>query len=228
MGPGQESIELVTGGRGWLADDGGWREVVPGDLLWHANGQSTIARRDPQDPYRCLGVRLTVSGGQRPVPRCSRWDDLPAVHAFVQEVMRLHVDSAVPPAALLAWVVGTLWLRASRGGGPAHPPRIRQVLDLMAADPVRAPDIATLAAQVGWSAGRLHRAFKSAVGVSPHQHRIALRLRLARELMTSTDSSLADIAQRCGFASPGHLSRAFRSGHGETPQQWRRKQSWLG
>jgi AraC-like DNA-binding protein len=226
MGPGEESIELVTAGRGWIDGDGTWVAVGPGDLLWHRCGERTIARSDPRDPYRCLGVRLSVTDDACPVRRCNRWDDLPAVRAFTAETMRLQADPTVPPAALLAWVVGTLWLRASASVVRDYPPRIRRVLDLMTTDLTASLSVADMAAKVGWSAGRLHRAFRTAVGVSPHHHRMELRLRLARELIISTDRPLQDIAAHCGFANQGHFSRTFRAAHGESPQAWRRRQAW--
>jgi AraC-like DNA-binding protein len=226
MGHGEESIELVTAGRGWVDVAGEWREVGPGDLLWHRYGEHTIGRSDPKDPYRCLGVRLSVSDDACPVRRCNRWDDLPAIRAFTTETMRLYADPTLPPAALLAWVVGTLWLRASASHAHDHPPRIRRVLELMTVDLRASLSVEDMAAKVGWSAGRLHRAFRAAVGVSPHHHRTELRLRLARELISSSDRSLQDIADHCGFANQGHFSRAFRAAYGDSPLAWRRRQGW--
>ncbi|MBA3684155.1 MAG: hypothetical protein H0W72_02825, partial [Planctomycetes bacterium] len=43
---GQERIELVTDGRGWVQHEGAWHAVAAGDLLWECAGDWTIGRSD--------------------------------------------------------------------------------------------------------------------------------------------------------------------------------------
>lgn len=68
----------------------------------------------------------------------------------------------------------------------------------------------------------LPRAFKAAVGRSPHQYVLRRRIQKARELLTSTDSPIADIALAAGFSSPSHLSNWFRRLIGVSPATYRR------
>jgi transcriptional regulator GlxA family with amidase domain len=79
-----------------------------------------------------------------------------------------------------------------------------------------------LAAQVSLSTCHFSRVFKETFGESPHAYIIRLRLKLAQELLLSTDEPLGQIALACGFADQSHFTKVFRRGVGETPNVWRR------
>jgi AraC family transcriptional regulator len=66
------------------------------------------------------------------------------------------------------------------------------------------------------------RAFKAAVGKSPHQYVSEHRLERAKLLLRRGDQSLLDIAIALNFSSQANFTRAFRQGTGMTPGQYRR------
>jgi AraC family transcriptional regulator len=66
------------------------------------------------------------------------------------------------------------------------------------------------------------RAFKAAVGKSPHQYVSGHRLEHAKVLLRRGDQSLLDIAVALNFSSQANFTRAFRKGTGMTPGQYRR------
>lgn len=74
------------------------------------------------------------------------------------------------------------------------------------------------------SLSRFHfaRAFKAAVGQSPHQYVSAHRLERAKELLVRGDRSLLDIAIALNFSSQANFTRAFHRGTGMTPGRYRR------
>jgi AraC family transcriptional regulator len=84
--------------------------------------------------------------------------------------------------------------------------------------------IARLAKVASLSQFHFARAFKAAVGNSPHQYVSAHRLERAKELLTRGDQSLLDIAIALNFSSQANFTRAFRKGAGMTPGQYRRGQ----
>ena len=66
------------------------------------------------------------------------------------------------------------------------------------------------------------RAFKAAVGQSPHRHVSARRLERAKELLSDADRALVDIALALRFSCQANFTRAFRRATGQTPAQYRR------
>ena len=49
------------------------------------------------------------------------------------------------------------------------------------------------------------------------------RLDTVKELLSTTNRSMTEIAQDCGFARDSHLAFLFRKATGKTMLQWRRE-----
>ncbi len=81
-----------------------------------------------------------------------------------------------------------------------------------------------LAAGVHLSPNYLHRLFSRGMGQTPYQYILNRRLDAARELLANSDFSLAEIAERCAFASQTYFSFVFRRETGQTPSQYRHGQ----
>ncbi len=78
-----------------------------------------------------------------------------------------------------------------------------------------------IAREAGLSVNTLLRRFRKAFGSSPQQFLIQLRIELAAQLMRSTDLSIPEIADRCGFVDRYHLSRVFMSHASVSPAAYR-------
>jgi transcriptional regulator GlxA family with amidase domain len=74
-----------------------------------------------------------------------------------------------------------------------------------------------IAALVGVSRRQIERLFKRYVGQVPTKYYLDMRLRRARELLLQTAMSIMEIAVACGFQSPPHFSKCYRSLFGHTP-----------
>jgi AraC family transcriptional regulator len=83
-------------------------------------------------------------------------------------------------------------------------------------------DLATLAAETGYSRAHFLRTFRAATGQTPHRYLMELRLEKARTLLAGGAMALIDIAAECGFSSHAHLTTAFRSRFGMSPSAYRR------
>ena len=83
--------------------------------------------------------------------------------------------------------------------------------------------VADLAAHLYVSPCHLAHSFRAQVGYSPKQYIRLLRLSYAKELLETTDDSIASIAVQSGFSDVNNFIRAFRQCYGVSPGQWRRK-----
>lgn len=114
---------------------------------------------------------------------------------------------------------------------PALPPgtldgvTIRRVQAYIDANLDERLDVATLATVAALSPFHFSRLFKAATGTSPHQYIIQRRVERLRELLPHSQLSLAQLAQRVGFASQSHMTEHFRRIIGVTPAAYRRHTS---
>jgi AraC family transcriptional regulator len=100
--------------------------------------------------------------------------------------------------------------------------RLTRVKEYIAANFEGDLTIAELAKVACLSQFHFARAFKAAVGQSPHQYVSAQRLERAKEMLTRGDQSLLDITVALSFSSQANFTRAFRLATGMTPGQYRR------
>lgn len=76
--------------------------------------------------------------------------------------------------------------------------------------------------ELGTNRRKLERLFRATLRESPQQALLRLRVARARERLRETDTSLARIAEECGFSRPEKLSLHVRRLTGETPSAIRR------
>ncbi|MET4389175.1 AraC family transcriptional regulator [Bradyrhizobium sp. F1.4.3] len=100
--------------------------------------------------------------------------------------------------------------------------RLSRVLDYIEANLDGDLAVARLASVACLSQFHFARAFKAAVGRSPHRHVSARRLERAKELLCDADRPLIDIALTLKFSCHANFTRAFRQATGQTPAQYRR------
>ncbi|MCA1455611.1 helix-turn-helix transcriptional regulator [Bradyrhizobium sp. BRP22] len=100
--------------------------------------------------------------------------------------------------------------------------RLARVLDYIEANLEGELTVGRLASIACLSQFHFARAFKAAVGRSPHRYVSVRRLERAKELLGEREQPLADIALRLRFSCQANFTRAFRQATGQTPAQYRR------
>ena len=66
------------------------------------------------------------------------------------------------------------------------------------------------------------RRFRAAVGSTPHRWLVAERVRLARELLETSECSIDELASSCGFSDAQTLRLHFKRAVGSSPSAYRR------
>ena len=78
-----------------------------------------------------------------------------------------------------------------------------------------------IAAELNISVRQLERLFGKHLNASPKKYCMDLRLQRARHLLLQTEMSVTEVAMACGFESPGHFTRVYRTAFGVTPMMQR-------
>ncbi|MEM7435045.1 MAG: AraC family transcriptional regulator [Myxococcota bacterium] len=79
-----------------------------------------------------------------------------------------------------------------------------------------------LAAQIGWRASHMGRAFAERFGQTPQQYVLERRISRACHFLEATEKSIAEIAYECGFSSQQYMTNVFSKRMGTTPLRHRR------
>ncbi len=104
--------------------------------------------------------------------------------------------------------------------GVRHP-KLSRVIQMMEQNIEEPISPAILARDVGMSTRQLERLFRRYLSRSPKRYYMELRLQKARNLLMQTDMTVINVALACGFASPSHFSKCYRSHYDTTPYRER-------
>jgi len=135
-------------------------------------------------------------------------------------VRALTIESGklIPIRAVTTRRIGAPVLRLRVGLPPRVLRRVDEYIDVHLGETIR---LDTLADVAGLSPSHFSRMFKQSKGVSPGDYLARRRVERTKELLDSTDLSVAEIALAVGFSDQSHCSRSFRKLIGICPREYR-------
>ena len=135
----------------------------------------------------------------------------------MQEELISEAEQSVSVYSLLCTLVpGTRREAGYRRNGVFF--RAREYILAHLSEPVSVKNMADAA---NLSESQFSRLFRSRVGFAPHEYIMTLRLNKAKELLTSTELPLRDIAEQVGYSSDITFITAFRGKTGMSPTEFR-------
>ncbi len=84
-----------------------------------------------------------------------------------------------------------------------------------------------IAAHCNISASYLHKIYSKAFCIGPAEALLNRRIYKAKEMIISTDLSLSEISNNCGFNSQSYFSDCFKRKTGITPKEFRKNTSYI-
>ena len=157
----------------------------------------------PKDP---ASARTSTLGrvSRSNLPTVLQLIDLIRKEEHSEQPMRRAVCESLFTSLLLALSRST-----QRANAPAQECPVQKEIDFIAENLNRKITLGELCGVSGKSASTLHREFRKAVGKSPGDYILSVRIEKARSLRETTSLSLGEIASRTGFCGASHLSRAL-------------------
>lgn len=132
---------------------------------------------------------------------------------------QLYIDSLLNLLALHLLRTYTTQFREVRSPNRLTQPQIVCTLEYMRIHLDQDISLEVLAQTVNVGLSHLHRLFKQANGMAPHQYLISLRVNRAKELLLTRRFSVNQVAAEVGFADQSHMHRHFKRAFGVTPKQ---------
>ena len=103
----------------------------------------------------------------------------------------------------------------------AYPDAVFRMMEYVNLNWQKKLTVEDVAKKANLSESRAAHLFKSTVGKSIHRYVSERKLSVSKDLLSSTDLSIAEISALVGFDDPLYFSRAFKSYVGVSPSDWR-------
>jgi AraC-like DNA-binding protein len=135
----------------------------------------------------------------------------PVLQGAIMTQLLVHMlrNLADQPDSNLAWL------------SALQDPRLARAIDLILADPGAQHSVESLAESVNMSRSGFAKHFQDAFSMSPMKLVNQVRLQRAAKMLGSSAVPVEQVAQRCGFSSRSHFSRAFKRHTGLSPAEYR-------
>ena len=228
-------IVYITQGRGVFEARGVRRQTVEaGDVLVLFPGVWHRYAPDPKTGWEELWVGFNGALAERFLHAPFLKKKKPVLRIGVNETLRqrfvslvndVESDPAGTPFSNAGEIIKILGLIQERILNVDAKGRISGVIReaqnhilLKAGEPI---DFTQLARTLGVSYTTFRHSFKQQTGVSPAQFQNTIRINRARELLSSTDLSISEIAVQTGFDTIYYFSRHFTKKTGLTPSAYR-------
>jgi AraC family transcriptional regulator len=229
------SVAVVLSGSFTYGNELGRALLTPGSLLLGAVGGHFTCGHDHGEGDRCVSFHFepalfegiaAATGARKGFGRNS----LPALPSLSPLVARAIVAADRSTSSLGTEELALELAAAAlcEGGEPLPAPvskrderRVAAVARFMEerfAEPCALDDLARYA---GLSPFHFLRVFRATTGLTPHQHLLRTRLRVAAIYLAKGDASVTDIALAVGFEDLSNFTRSFRAEYRHSPLQYR-------
>lgn len=135
--------------------------------------------------------------------------------------IKVGAGAAYVEALCLVAVGDLLQLRPVRSGQQLSPAQVNRLIDFVDAHLASDLSVEDLAKILDLSRFHFSRIFKATTSRSPYQFLLERRIGRARDLLRSSDLSIAEVAAECGFRSVTQFEEAFRRSMGVRPVRYR-------
>lgn len=231
-GSAQAIVIICADGSGWCELDGSGHRVGPGEVLIIPPRLAHRYYADAGRPWSIWWLHVTGEDVPDLLAAIGLTADVPtapmadSIGAFaLAETVCDHLETDETWASLTA-AAGAAWHlmaqlaaeRAARSLGGEPIGRVRAHLREHLAAPVSVPVLAELA---GFSPSHFSARFRSVTGFSVTEYVKRLRMARARQLLITSDHSVAEIAAAVGYPDPFYFSRQFSAVNGVSPRAFR-------
>jgi AraC family transcriptional regulator, arabinose operon regulatory protein len=145
-----------------------------------------------------------------------------AVDRALMQLERDETVASVTSAAAYGWTLLAQLTAGRAAGGADDYDRIKAAQDILRARLSDHISVGQLAGEFGLSASHFSALFRTQTGMSITEYVKRLRNSSARELLLSTEMTVAEVGSAVGYHDQFYFSRQFRSVTGISPREFRR------
>lgn len=236
-------FHYIISGRGFLdaaVEDGPARryDLEAGQGFLICPGQVNTYSADQNQPWKYVWLEFDGLRARGYLSAAGLGTDQPIYRpknmALAEEMKDIMLYVADHPTASPLHLIGYLCLfldaliqssatRQETPGAKLQEFYIQEAVNFMELNYQRELTVEEIASVCRLNRSYFSKLFKEVIGCTPQEFLIALRLNEAAELMKSSNTSIGEIAVRCGYPNQLHFSQAFKKRYGVPPREWRKE-----
>jgi AraC family transcriptional regulator of arabinose operon len=231
-GAAQAIVIMCADGSGWCELNGKWHEVGPGEVLiiparaphrYYAHSTTPWSiwwQHVTGDDVPELLVAIGLTAEKPTAAMADPYRAFLLVESVCDDLARDETSASLTAASGAAWHLLALLAaeRHSRANGREPIARVQAHLREHLAAAVSVPELASMA---GFSASHFSARFRAVTGFSVTEYVKRLRMARARQLLITSDHTVAEIAAAVGYPDPFYFSRHFGAVNGVSPRAFR-------
>lgn len=213
---------LITAGTGHFTLSGRERTAGIGSMVLYLPLEPQIYRFEKNSSYFWLhfsGTQIDAIAEKHALASCIRTiENMPeAIDCFTRLIYSKiqHPPREEYACGLLLCLFSTIWHSHTSSE------RLQAAVQILLKSRIHEVSLPQLAQSCHMSVSHFSRQFKKQYGLSPHAYHLFLKIESAKNLLTETSLSVADIATSLGFDDPLYFSRVFKRACGLSPTKYR-------
>lgn len=238
-------ISYVLSGRGVFVCDGNEVTVSHGDIHLMSTGSFHDIRSDSPEGFRFayLGFRFIDSHTPDDMKDIYDFFENCPYHAIKDNgdillLFRMLINewynepehSNITTAAMIKCIIVLVERLFNAGAGKAYMPQkndasvgrsVYNILQYIDNNAIDITGVRMIAQKFGYAENYISHLFKSKTGLSIQRYIINAKLKIAREMLESSQCSITEISERLKYSSPQSFCKMFRKNMGCTPSQYR-------
>ena len=228
-------IEYVVDGYGFLEINGEKHKLGPGDTYIIHTGDFCTYYADNEKPYKKYWVNFSPGFFFTELLKAYKIDDRVIrgmdLSGFFEELFKLEElyafndELCVPASKLILNAIMDIALHKEKSTSGLNDNIAYQVRKLIYKSTTTRITLDDIAKQLYRSKNDITRQFKKEYNITPHNYLLNLRIEKAKNLLVSSNKTLAEIANHLCFSSEYHFSNTFKKKVGVSPRDFRKSHS---
>ncbi|MCM1111054.1 MAG: AraC family transcriptional regulator [Clostridium sp.] len=232
-------LVYITGGGGWFTSRQGKKtRIVPGSMIMLFPGEWHSYSPDPELGWEEYWIGMRGPHFDRRIGMNFFSTDSPVSHIGVSSTMvdlyerLIRVGDEEKPgyqqlmSGMALHLLGLTYYKQLNNvlNDPAEADIVTRAKLMMRDTMDSSMTAEDIAESLGVGYSRFRKMFRLYTGVAPAQYWLQLKIVRAKELLTSSPSSVSEIAYQLGYENTAQFSTCFRKKTGITPSEFRRRQ----
>ena len=235
--PSGVTLRYIVAGNWKIRMRGVDHKACPGDIFCALPSESIFFQQETEDYWEWLEIQLNGQGAEDFLQEFGLSPNAPVIKPlnsakaqelfheiyYLMDQKQRSIHKALALLFELVSICGPRKVSETEQAEKSKDFMVAKAMDHIETQLSSKINVNQLAEELGVDRTTLFRAFIEVKGKSPHAYIDRSRLERARELLYSTDLTIKNIAQYCGFKDLKYFIGWFKKKTGTTPASYRKK-----